>query len=154
MYFDFRWMILPPHAPKRFLCSSYFRKNSHTNQNIKKQAVKRNPHNHLFYKNNYGAPKGSRTPDLQIRSCLHTPNNRYQETLRVRKISVLQSYLSPSYRLFWLIMVAKWQHKKGWDIPGPFSSVGQKYILWELMFVMVVLSGMSDVLISHLQQQV
>ena len=68
MYFDFRWMILPPHAPKRFLCSSYFRKNSYTNQNIKKQAVNYNATNHLFYKNNYGAPKGIRTPDLQIRS--------------------------------------------------------------------------------------
>jgi hypothetical protein len=42
-------------------------------------------------------------------------------------------------------------HQKGWDIPAPFSlSVGQKYILWELILDVVVLSGLGDVLISHL----
>ena len=55
-----------------------------------------------------GTPRGIRTPDLQIRSCLHTPNKRYQETTRAKKISVFHFRLPPSYSLFWLVMVAKW----------------------------------------------
>jgi hypothetical protein len=40
---------------------------------------------------------------------------------------------------------------KGLGYTWPFSlSVGQKYILWELILDVVVLSGLGDVLISHL----